>query len=407
MSTTASCVMVVIAAMLSQAEPRPVPSASPSRPLSPAADLVQLRDGAFLLGWVDGSSSRGKTRLVARRAWLREHAESRFPAWEAREAERTKLAQSQRRERLQTWKQQRSAEANDPIVAWIDRELARLVAEPNREWPLMRLELEFAQVARVVRRPAERTRMLRQAWRAGAGGQGLDNPEEMSLDDLRGALEARGFAQSDLDPAAVDDLLPLAEEPEAQWLLRRAATEVKVEPGLRFSRYQGLLIPEESTGGVDVSALAAPAANLARELLGLGAGGAEADPLVARGREIAARGRVGLVTTSLLISEDLAAVKVESVLWVRQPATDRWAPLVRCPTIARPDRLPAGGAQAVEMDPTVNSVFSVVEGLGLGAVSPEMKRRAAGIGAATQQALGQARQGLKTKLKTWELPIGP
>ena len=68
----------------------------------------------------------------------------------------------------------------------------------------------------------------------------------MTFDELKNALESRGF---DIDqaaqrpPAALDRLLPPAPEPELSWLARRAATEIAVDPDLRFIRFQDTVFP--------------------------------------------------------------------------------------------------------------------------------------------------------------------
>ena len=54
----------------------------------------------------------------------------------------------------------------------------------------------------------------------------------------------------------------------------------------------------------------------------IGEGGGD-DPLVAKGRAVAARGRIGMMVTTLETAEDLAGVKVEIVLYVRANG-DRW-----------------------------------------------------------------------------------
>ena len=71
----------------------------------------------------------------------------------------------------------------------------------------------------------------------------------MPLAELKDALESRGYA---VEPAPADaslnGLLPPTLEPEPMWLARRAATELAVDPDLRFMRFQDTVIPEPGAG---------------------------------------------------------------------------------------------------------------------------------------------------------------
>ena len=59
---------------------------------------------------------------------------------------------------------------------------------------------------------------------------------------------AEGYYTTSKTPANLDALLPLSTEPESAWLIRRAATEVTHDPGLRFLRYAGVVMPEPTPG---------------------------------------------------------------------------------------------------------------------------------------------------------------
>ena len=70
------------------------------------------------------------------------------------------------------------------------------------------------------RRPAGTERLLRLAWLCK-----LPDPESMPLDELKDALEARGYALDAAgrsQPVALDGLLPPTPEPEPVWLARRS-----------------------------------------------------------------------------------------------------------------------------------------------------------------------------------------
>ena len=56
-------------------------------------------------------------------------------------------------------------------------------------------------------------------------------------------------------------------------------------------------------------------------------------------------------------------------------------------------------------DPQVALAFKIVEGLGSGAIDPDLKRRSLGIGAATRKALGETRTAAEADLAALALPV--
>ena len=70
----------------------------------------------------------------------------------------------------------------------------------------------------------------------------------MPMDDLKDALEGRGFAAASDQTPSLAGLLPLFPEPELSWLGRRAATELAVDSDLRFIRFQNMVLPDLKTG---------------------------------------------------------------------------------------------------------------------------------------------------------------
>ncbi len=284
---------------------------------------------------------------------------------------------------------------SDPISAWLDREIERLESPDAPTLMLMRVVLERRQVRGLDDRAEEANRRLRQGWRAG-----FEDVETIPLEDLERKLQGRGFALGAVDPGRIDDLLPIAAESDTQWLVRRAATEVKYDSGLRFIKYQGLVLPENQPGEApNVAAVA----NSALQSL-LGEAPAE-DPLRARLRDVERRGRVGVVVTGLTMAPDFATVTVESALWVRL-GPDRWRPAVQRPATVRPENVRPDAATPLANDPQVQGAFNLFEGLGLGAISPELKQRGLTVGAATRQALGDAQSALRRDLESLSLMSG-
>ena len=339
--------------------------------------------------------------ILVRRAWAEANLPDREAAWAKAEAPLARRAEAQRRERLHAWRRDRrpNPAEGDRITPWLDRELARL-ADPKAETksPLMVVKLGRTEVKAIDRKPRRANRMLRLGWLSN-----LPDVETMSPEDLAQGLEGRGFDPNATTPVSVDSLLPAQPETDAQWLVRRAATEVANDPGGRLLRYQGLVLPEPAPGEAPpAGASLAAALGSLKELLGE----APVDPLPGKLRELAGQGRVGAVVTRLDLSPDLASVSVETTLWVRAGG-DRWVPAIVRSANVRPDDLPANAGDGLADDPQVKAAFGVVEALGLGEVPPELKRRSLNMGAATRKALGQARGALDQELNSAALSLEP
>jgi hypothetical protein len=362
---------------------------------SGTADILTLKDGATLLGQVIDSAPPNKVAIVVRRAWAEAALPQRAAAWQRVEASWSRQARDERRRRLLAWQRERPEQRgeSDAVRAWIAGELKRLDAGAEQP-PLMYVEINSASVRRVIKRSDDMRRMLRQAWRAG-----LAEPESIAADDLKSALEGRGFAQSGVDSAPIDDLLPLPIENERRWLARRAATEVKAEPGLRYIRYLGLVLPE-SANADGAQAIAAAVASIKTIL----EGDAAADPLAARLADAARRGRVGLVVTRLDMAEDLSQVTVESALWIRT-SPDRWEPVMARPVTVREGEVNPDEQTPLANDPQVKAAMGVIDRLGLGHVTPDLKERSLGVGAAVRRALGAAQSALARDLDQLSLPV--
>jgi hypothetical protein len=368
-----------------------------------AADVVILRDGKAVLGQVVEPSPPGKVRVVVRRAWLEANLPDRAAAWVKSSADSSRRAGGERRARLEAWRRERRADAGDPVLRWIEGELARPEAADATDRPLLVVAIDARQVARVRRADPDAARMLRQAWRAK-----LDDPEATPRGALRERLEGRGFALGAVDPAPIDELVAPVSEPDDVWRLRRAATEVKAEPALRFVRYGDLVLPENAGEGAGAMAGVGAMARAARSALG-GLTGEAAPPaedaMTPFLRELEARGRAGAVLTVLVLDEGMTGVRVESALLVRvRPG--RWVPAVSRLGQGRPGALPAAEGVAVAADPQVQAVFRLAEGLGLGAITPEVRQRSVDIGAATRSALGVAQSALGREIESLALPLG-
>ena len=374
------------------------------------ADRITLKDGSVVLGLVatGGAGPRGAVELLVRREWAEKNLKDHLAHWSRSSEAATRKAAELRLKRLSDWSRDRAAApgggADDRIMQWIDREKARLAdpAELMRS-VLLSVRLTHGEFHEVSRRPASVTRLLRLAWLSE-----LPEPEAMSLDRMKDALESRGFAPDTAGkspPVSLDRLLPLVAESEATWMARRAATEVAIDPGLRFLRYQDMVIPDTKAGEPPMNAMGlSTAISGLKGLLDPEQAQGQPDPTVEKLESVAARGRIGAVVTRLVIAPDMSGVTVDSTLWVRVGG-DRWVPYGFRTATVRPDELRPEAGRDLAEDPQVKGVFRMVEALGLGAIPQEFKERSLRIGAATQKALDTARSAFNQDLEALVLPV--
>ncbi|GIW87938.1 MAG: hypothetical protein KatS3mg108_2262 [Isosphaeraceae bacterium] len=355
------------------------------------ADRITLRDGTVVLGQVLAPNERGKLVVMVRRDWARRHVPKRLSAWEEVSRREVERARAERLRRLEAWRRDRGrdGEETDPLLRRLDTAIERLRSDPA-ESVLLIVALDPREVVKLERQPPEVARLLRLGWRAG-----FEDVETMTPDELRPALEGRNLPVRGEAAVAVDDLLPLAPEPEARWRLRRAASELLADRSGWFVRYGDTILADTAEGAarLDPGALLGGLGqlrSLVRELTGEST---TPDPLPARLQALAERGRVGAVVTRLEIGPDLASVTVTAEMWVHLgPGPEGWRAAGQRSATVQTDQVAANAGAALEADPRVRSAFQVVENLGLGQITPEIKQRALSVGAATQQALSRVRE---------------
>lgn len=375
--------------------------AEPARTAATVADRVTLRDGKVVLGLVTSPSAGPRVGfdMLVRRAWAEAHVPDLAAKWVRNAETMRKPALAERRKRLEAWRGERSrfAGGGDKILTWIDAELKRLDDPKVLEAPLLSVR-----IARDGCRTAERNsdasrRMLALAWLSG-----LPNPEDAPPGEVTDSVEARGFMAEGTGVPSLDRLLPIVAETEAKWLARRAATELAVDTGRRFIRYNNLLLPEQTDGQainapLDLNAALGQIAGL------LDPAAAQADPLAPALARIAARGGSGAAVTRMDMAPDLSRIRVGIGLWVRGP--QGWFEYGSRTAEVGPNDVPPAAAAGLENDPQVQSVFNFADALGLGAVTAEMKERGLRMGAATAKALGQARSTFAQELNALAFPV--
>ena len=357
-----------------------------------AADRITLRDGSVVLGLVTSATSgaRGSVEFLVRRDWAEKNLADHLRAGISSTLASVRRAAELRGKRLASWRKERVASTgvgpDDRVVQWIDREMNRMAnPEDLARSTLVGVRLPRSEVRAMTQRPLAVERLLRLAWLSE-----LPDPEAMPLDELKGALEARGYAPDTAGkspPAPLDRLLPPVPETESLWRGRRAATEVANDPGLRFVRFQDMVMPDAQPGNQAFNAMGlTTAVSELKRLLDPNQAQGRPDPLLEKLQSIAARGRTGAVVTRLAIAPDMSGVTVESTLWVRTGG-ERWVIFGSRTTTVRPDDLQPEAGRDLAADPQVKNAFRMVEMLGLGAVPQELKDRSLRIGAATQKAL--------------------
>ena len=353
------------------------------------ADRIVLRDGKELFGQVDELSPNAALTILARREMVRTTLPDWSKKWEAAERDATATVARQRRERLTGWRRERPAESapGDRITAWLDRELSES-SRPVAPSPLIAIRLGRGDVSAVERRSESAARALRCAWLVG-----LADPETTPLARLKDSIAGRGMILEGDDPVALDRLLPPGFEPADRWLLRRAATEVLHDEGLRFIRFGTTILPEPVPGQpVDPATGATLVEGTIRDVLGVGG----ADPLPLRLRAVAARGRVGLLVTRIAIAPDLGSVSAESSLYYRNGSD--WDRGVWRSESLRVGAVPPIVVSMVAADPQVKAVMNLIDAIGAGFVSPEMKERGLVVGTTVGGAVVLARTALVRSL---------
>ena len=330
------------------------------------ADRIVLRDGKELLGQVEESSNGGMLMILARREMVRKALPNWAAKWEDAEKVANATAVQQRRERLAGWRRERPEvpAPADRITTWLDRELAQPDG-PVAPSTLMAIRLERDDVSAVERRSDSAAQALRGAWVLG-----LANPETTPFSTLKDSIAGRGLILANDDPIAVDRLLPPFAQRADHWLLRRAATEVLYDDGLRFIGFGSNILPEPVPGQpLDPATGVTLVEGTIRDVLGVG----RPDSLHLRLGAVAARGRAGMILTRIVIAPDLLSASAESTLYFYNGSNwDR--------ALWRSQRLEVGTVPPVVVtmvaaDPQVKAVMNLIDSIGAGFVSPEMKER--------------------------------
>jgi hypothetical protein len=349
------------------------------------ADRIVLRDGKELLGQVEESSNDGTLIVLARREMVRKAVPNWAAKWEDAEKDANATAVQQRRERLAGWRRERPAEPapGDRITTWLDRELAQSDG-PVPPSTLMAIRLNRDDVSSVERRGDSAAQALRGAWVLG-----LANPETTPLSTLKDSIAGRGLILANDDPIAVDRLLPPFAQRADHWLLRRAATEVLYDDGLRFIGFGSNILPEPVPGQpLDPATGVTLVEGTIRDVLGVG----RPDSLRLRLGAVAARGRAGMILTRIVIGPDLSSASAESTLYFYNGSN--WDRALWRSQSLEVGTVPPVVVTMVAADPQVKAVMNLIDSIGAGFVSPEMKERGLLVGTTVGGAVVLARTAL-------------
>jgi hypothetical protein len=349
------------------------------------ADRIVLRDGKELLGQVDDSSTGTMWTILARRELIRKTLPNWATRWEDAEKVANAAAIDERRERLAAWRRERPQELSpgDQITPWLDRELAQ-AAGPIAPSTLMAIRLERDDVSAVERRSTVAAQALRSAWMLG-----LNSPETTPIAALRDSIAGRGVTLQDDEPIAIDRLLPpFAQRPD-QWLVRRAATEALNDEGLRFIGFGSTIFPEPIPGQpIDPAAGVTLIESTIRDALGVG----RVDSLHVKLDSVAARSRVGMILTRIVVAPDLSTASAESSLFFHNG--NHWDRAVWRSQSLEVGAVPPLVTSMVADDPQVKALMSLIDSIGAGFVSPAMKERGLVVGTTVGGAVVLARTAL-------------
>ena len=371
---------------------------------TPVAETVTLRDGAVVLGQIEGLDRRGNLNVLVRRGWLEANLPEWARTWGQSEAALDRQLRLERRDRLFVWQRDRAGKAppGDPVFPWIGQEITRMGDPRPPRTVLMRAAIVRGDVRSVVRRDPESSRLLRLGWLAG-----VPAVEVMAPASLRKILAKRMVVRAD-DPAAVDALLPFASETDTIWERRRGATEAVFENDLRFVRFREFILPEEgpvadvAVPATTTEVLDSPAAQEAfQSMLRVAPG----DPVRLRLEEAARRDRVGAIVSHVEFLADLAGAEADTALWVRREPGG-WMSVVSRRATARTDEPAerAGSAPSALFFP-IRTTVNVLELLASAAAPPVASQERQDAARAAQRALGRARVALDRDLAPLILPV--
>ncbi len=365
---------------------------------TPVGDSVVLRDGRVLVGLVIEPAPRsGGSAIVVSRS----RAEKEWPdlVKQADQAEepRQQQVRSERLRRLQQWRVDRKSQGADRIGTWLDDAIAE-ATKPDvpAKSRLVELKVRSSDLKSVTKGSRANRNRLSKAWLIG-----LEGAEESSGEELGQALEGRGVDLKTIGPVSLETILPPSSESNDRWLIRRASTEVLNDEGLRFIRYDAIVMAEPTPGQPpNLQAALGSIGNLTSLL----SGEAPRDPWPDRLREIEGRGKIGAILTTLRMAPDFSQVSVDVTLWLKL-GPNRWVPSGTRSGVVRTDSLPGNAGANLAEDPQIKGIFQMVEGLGLGQLPEDLKKRSLNVGSATQQALGIAREAADRDLRALGIDI--
>ena len=140
------------------------------------------------------------------------------------------------------------------------------------------------------------------------------------------------------------------------------------DDGLRFIAFGNTVLPEPLPGQpLDRGAGMALVEGTIRDVLGVGG----ANALPTRFREVAVRGRVGMIVTRIAVAGDFASASAESTLYCR--TGNGWQGVLWGSRNLEVGAVPPIVVSMAAADPQVKAVMNLIDSIGAGFVSAEMK----------------------------------
>ena len=343
-------------------------------PDADAADRVTLRDGKVVLGACDrdhaGAARLGGIPGPARLGRNKLKTISRGGTARPRERPVRPSHNGGRGSKHGGKIGQPVQPANDRIVSWIDQELARLTAggapkavdldwraAPSQRGPRIGPTAGGNAAAVAARLALQPSRSRIDAARR---AEGRTRVARYSAEARRGATP----------PSLTDCCRRLWSQSQSGW--PGAATELAVDPDLRFLRFQDTVMPEPAAGQPRADwasrrrCQSSSACSTRIKVSGL-------IPLTEKLNAVAARGRIGAVVTRLEIQPDMSTSS-------SNPASGSETVIGGSPfgsraATVRPEDLGQDAGKRSRQIPRFKARSRIVESLGLGAIPADLKQR--------------------------------
>ena len=206
-------------------------------------DRLSLTGGSALLGAVLRKSSQGEVVMAVDRGWLKTADPERLQRWDRGQAKTADRAWRRLIERIDSWLEM--LKPDDPLRASLELERKRVAGQlrslaadgvvgPTR---FVVLTIPPSEVSSLTIQSPDRKRVALVAW-----VEGLKDVETRSVEDLTGELSGKGINPVTASAESLWRNLPVVEDVERTWRVRRALKTVPFSEPLSFQGTGSLLL---------------------------------------------------------------------------------------------------------------------------------------------------------------------